>query len=88
MGHKIDPDSLLKPNGNERHGSGKIVPALVGEIAKRASGFRERHGRPFVTLCYAQSLDGCLSSVPGTSLTLSGPETLTMAHRLRAAHDP
>ncbi len=87
MGHKIDPDSLLRPNGNEHHGTGEIVPALVEEIAKRASGFRERNGRPFVSLCYAQSLDGCLSSVPGISLALSGPETLTMTHRLRASHD-
>ena len=87
MGHTIDLDSVLGPNGNERCGPSEIAPDLVEEIARRAWGFQERHGRPFVTLCYAQSLDGCLSSLPGMPLTLSGPETLIMAHRLRAAHD-
>jgi len=50
--------------------------------------------RPFVTLTYAQSLDGSiarLSSMNGPAaeppLLLSGPESMTMTHALRAAHD-
>ena len=42
--------------------------------------------RPFVTLSYAQSLDGCLTTRQGTSFPISAPDSLTMAHTLRAAH--
>jgi 3,4-dihydroxy 2-butanone 4-phosphate synthase/GTP cyclohydrolase II len=50
-------------------------------------------GRPLVTLSFAQSLDGSIA-LPGstlptgrTPLVLSGPETMILTHRLRAAHD-
>jgi GTP cyclohydrolase II len=43
--------------------------------------------RPFVTLTYAQSLDGSVAAVPGQTLALSGPESKTFTHQLRAAHD-
>jgi GTP cyclohydrolase II len=83
MGHLIDlVGSDAAHNG---HASLNLDP--IDEIAARSSGFRERHGQPFVTLCYAQSLDGCLSSSPGKPFALSGIETLTLAHRLRASHD-
>ena len=42
--------------------------------------------RPFVTLSYAQSLDGCLSAHQGTPFPISGPASLTMTHALRATH--
>ncbi len=42
---------------------------------------------PFVTLTYAQSLDGSLAARPGRPLALSGPEAMLLTHRLRAAHD-
>ena len=41
---------------------------------------------PFVTLSYAQSLDGCLTTSRGTSFPISAPASLTMTHTLRAAH--
>jgi len=44
-------------------------------------------GRPFVTLAYAQSLDGSLTAERGRSFSLSGPEALEVTHRLRAMHD-
>jgi 3,4-dihydroxy 2-butanone 4-phosphate synthase/GTP cyclohydrolase II len=43
--------------------------------------------RPFVSLSYAQSLDGSLAARPGAPLLLSGPESSALTHRLRAAHD-
>lgn len=43
--------------------------------------------RPFVTLSYAQSLDGSLAARSGARLQLSGPEATALTHRLRAAHD-
>ena len=87
MGHQIDLAETHGANGALHHRSAMIQPHPVSEIATRVSGFRKRSGRPFVTLCYAQSLDGCLSATQGKPLALSGTETLTLTHRLRAAHD-
>ena len=45
---------------------------------------------PFVTLTYAQSLDGSIAGPLGGSgprLMLSGNESMTLTHSLRAAHD-
>ncbi len=44
-------------------------------------------GRPFVTLSYAQSLDGSIATRSGRPLALSGPESMTLTHSLRACHD-
>lgn len=48
--------------------------------------------RPFVTLTYAQSLDGKVAvrlpdGQPSSNLPLSGPESLVMTHALRSVHD-
>jgi len=43
--------------------------------------------RPRVTLTWAQGFDGSIASAPGTRTAISGPESLAMTHRLRAAHD-
>lgn len=49
--------------------------------------FRRKHGRPCVTLSYAQSLDGSIAVTPGKKLMLSGKEALAFTHTLRADHD-
>lgn len=43
--------------------------------------------RPFVTLAYAQSVDGSIALARGRRCTLSGPESLGLTHTLRACHD-
>jgi riboflavin-specific deaminase-like protein len=43
--------------------------------------------RPFVTLKYAQTLDGRVASSTGHSRWVSGPQSRVLAHRLRAEHD-
>jgi len=83
MGHLID----LAESDGAHNGHASLHPDPIDEIAALSSGFRERHGKPFVTLCYAQSLDGCLSCSPGKPFALSGIETLILAHRLRASHE-
>jgi len=45
------------------------------------------HGRPFVTLSYAQSVDGSITRRRGEPLALSGQESLTLTHQLRTGHD-
>jgi len=43
--------------------------------------------RPFITLSYAQSLDGSIALKDGRPLTLSSPPSLFRTHALRARHD-
>lgn len=42
---------------------------------------------PFVTLTYAQSMDGMISRAPGVRTQLSGPESKNMTHYLRSKFD-
>lgn len=42
---------------------------------------------PFVTLTFAQSLDGSIAARPGAPLRLSGEAAQHFTHQLRAAHD-
>ena len=62
-----------------------MVP--IDELLANARAHREKTGRPLVTLSYAQSLDGSIAARRGTPFKLSGPESMEMTHRLRAAHD-
>ncbi len=56
-------------------------------LAVKSASHRLRTGRPYVTLTYAQSLDGAIAARPGHPLALSCRESQTMTHVLRAAHD-
>jgi 3,4-dihydroxy 2-butanone 4-phosphate synthase/GTP cyclohydrolase II len=56
-------------------------------LSARAPAYHQRTGRPFVTLTYAQSLDGSIAADPGQPLSLSGPQSMLLTHYLRAAHD-
>lgn len=48
---------------------------------------RPRAGRPWVTLAYAQSLDGSITLERGKPMNLSSREALVLTHRLRSQHD-
>jgi GTP cyclohydrolase II len=56
-------------------------------IPVKSASHRQQTGRPYVTLTYAQSLDGAIAARPGHPLALSCRESQTMTHVLRAAHD-
>lgn len=43
--------------------------------------------RPFVTLTYAQSLDGKIAGMDGRQLRLSGNQSMKMTHMMRTRHD-
>lgn len=64
----------------------EALQAVMTWLAQ-AAGHRQRTGRPFVTLSYAQSLDGCITDRPGQPLDLSGEAAMRLTHQLRAAHD-
>ncbi len=59
----------------------------AGASAEKNLRHRQRTGRPYVTLTYAQSLDGAIAARPGHPLTLSCRESQAMTHALRAEHD-
>ena len=52
-----------------------------------AEAYYKETGLPWVTLTYAQSLDGSISLRRGVSSPVSGRESMHVTHRLRASHD-
>jgi 3,4-dihydroxy 2-butanone 4-phosphate synthase/GTP cyclohydrolase II len=62
------------------------MDALLHDLGQ--ARLRKRpQGRPFVTLAYAQSIDGSISIARGQRSALSGPESLRLTHALRAGHE-
>jgi len=81
---------LLSLEELEDTGGRQLTTRLMEEIQEAlhlAGEHRRRTGRPYVTLSYAQSLDGSIADRPGRPLPLSGSQSLAMTHTLRAAHD-
>ena len=50
----------------------------------RTCEFRLKNKRPFVTVSYAQSLDGSIATVNKQQMQLSGAESMRLTHQLRA----
>ena len=81
--------------------SGKGIQALerrgiettVGVLAEACRQLNEvffkyiRTGIPFVTVKFAQTLDGRIATATGHSRWISSPPSLRFAHRLRSLHD-
>ena len=76
MGHMLD---IAAPESE-----GLSTP-FVPEDDKIAKA--EANGRPFVTLTYAQSLDGSIARADSLPLSLSGSTSAEMTHLLRSSHD-
>lgn len=62
---------------------------LAGEAARANAAFlwRQRTGRPLVTLKLAVSMDGRIAAREGARTRLTGPEAEAETMRLRAGHD-
>ena len=54
---------------------------------QRALNFDDHKTRPWVTLTYAQSIDGFIGHHEKTPLQLSSQESLILTHRMRTMHD-
>ena len=61
--------------------------SLFEHLGRRARARERGASRPFVTLSYAQSLDGSSAAMEDRPLAISGDASLRMTHQLRAAHD-
>ena len=66
--------------------AGNILSSIQASLA-RASRCPAVTDRPYVTLSYAQSIDGSIACRPGRPLALSCRESLVFTHRLRSIHD-
>jgi GTP cyclohydrolase II len=67
---------------------------IIQNILDTVGGWKDAHAsskRPFVTLTFAQSLDGKIALLQdgstSSNLALSGPASLVMTHGLRSLHD-
>jgi len=54
---------------------------------REGAEYSKQTGQPFVTVSYAQSLDGSIATRSGRPMVLSSPESLVLTHSLRAKHD-
>ncbi|WP_263789660.1 GTP cyclohydrolase II [Salinibacter sp.] len=81
MRHILD---LGPANG---HAQGNAHGTSLRDLKQRIDRYFAEKGRPFVTLTYAQSLDGSIASTSGTPLPISSEEALRFTHQLRALHD-
>jgi 3,4-dihydroxy 2-butanone 4-phosphate synthase/GTP cyclohydrolase II len=63
------------------------LEAGIAATLAAADARMEPRQRPYITLAYAQSLDGSIAARPGQRLQLSGPASQRLTHQLRAAHD-
>jgi diaminohydroxyphosphoribosylaminopyrimidine deaminase/5-amino-6-(5-phosphoribosylamino)uracil reductase len=88
----VDPNPVVSGRGIEAlRRSGIETEVGVLEVACRESNrifFKYiRTGLPYVTLKFAQTLDGRIATASGHSRWISSPPSLRFAHRLRAVHD-
>lgn len=86
-----DPDPRTAGEGLRRLAEAGIDAALVRSIAAEESlaGYlvRRRHGRPYVALKLAMSLDGCLALANGSSRWVTGEAARAHVHARRAQAD-
>ncbi|POY73902.1 hypothetical protein BMF94_3073 [Rhodotorula taiwanensis] len=70
------------------------TPPTASNVAAAASGHSHSHStttrpptKPFVTLTWAQSIDGKISGHNGHQVVLSGKQSMLLSHKLRRLHD-
>jgi diaminohydroxyphosphoribosylaminopyrimidine deaminase / 5-amino-6-(5-phosphoribosylamino)uracil reductase len=87
-----DPNPKVSGKGIETL-KGHGIETKVGVLADACRQLNEvffkyiRTGTPFVTVKYAQTVDGRIATATGHSRWISSPASLRFAHRLRSVHD-
>jgi 3,4-dihydroxy 2-butanone 4-phosphate synthase/GTP cyclohydrolase II len=91
-GHNHTPTEIGSDNGLDR--TPTVEPKTESEIDKQLANLHDlaqhhhaQHGRPYITLSYAQTLDGTIGATSGEQLHISSPESMIVTHRLRAQHE-
>ncbi|MEN3028994.1 MAG: bifunctional diaminohydroxyphosphoribosylaminopyrimidine deaminase/5-amino-6-(5-phosphoribosylamino)uracil reductase RibD [Aquificaceae bacterium] len=85
----LDPNPLVSGRGVERLRKAGIEVS-VGVLQEEARKLNEDFftyitlGRPYITLKWAQSIDGTMATTAGESKWISSEESRAFAHRLRA----
>ncbi|MXO49211.1 bifunctional diaminohydroxyphosphoribosylaminopyrimidine deaminase/5-amino-6-(5-phosphoribosylamino)uracil reductase RibD [Erythrobacter vulgaris] len=86
-----DPDPRTAGEGIARLRAAGIEASLLPspQVENSLAGYftRARHGRPFVTLKLAMSLDGCIALADGSSQWITGEEARAHVHSRRAMND-
>jgi diaminohydroxyphosphoribosylaminopyrimidine deaminase/5-amino-6-(5-phosphoribosylamino)uracil reductase len=87
-----DPNPVVSGKGIEslkRHGIETTVGVLKNECIQLNERFFKfmQTGIPFVTLKFAQTIDGRIATVSGHSRWISSAPSLRFAHKLRSSHD-
>ncbi|MCB8945765.1 MAG: GTP cyclohydrolase II [Ardenticatenaceae bacterium] len=74
MRHLLDLPPIPDDNGTTYPPAARLLPG-------------PRHlNRPFITLSYAQSLDGSITKQRGQPLAISSPQAMRLTHQIRASH--
>ncbi len=88
----LDPNPRVNGKGAEiLHKTG--IETVIGVLEPRCRELNLAYnkfistGLPLVTIKYAQSLDGRIATRSGSSQWISSPDSLKLAHKLRATHD-
>ncbi len=87
-----DPNPLVSGRGIEilRKGGIETQTGVLENACIEINRFFFKYIRtrlPYVTLKFAQTLDGRIATSSGDSRWISSPPSLRLAHRLRASHD-
>jgi 3,4-dihydroxy 2-butanone 4-phosphate synthase/GTP cyclohydrolase II len=82
-------DSLIKASDIAENRTDTCIHSIEDLKAQlhHAAQFRAKYDRPFITVSYAQSIDGSIASRDNEPLDLSGPQSWTLTHQVRAVCD-
>ena len=83
---RVDKDFSMNDADAPQVRQGSIVEH-VRRLLEGADGVCRQRALPFVTLTYAQSIDGCIARFEGETLQLSNPLAHKLTHQVRALHD-
>jgi len=87
-----DPDPRMQ-GGSIKLLNSHGIETKVGVLESACRALNEKYikhrstGLPWVTMKFAQTLDGRIASSNGLSRWIASPESLKLAHKLRAEHD-
>jgi diaminohydroxyphosphoribosylaminopyrimidine deaminase/5-amino-6-(5-phosphoribosylamino)uracil reductase len=88
----LDPDPRMQGESVKLL-KNRDIKTTVGVLESDCRTLNEKYikhrttGTPLVTLKWAQTLDGRIATVKGSSRWISSPESLTLTHQLRAEND-